>query len=229
MIGTPIPYHIGNDNLFLSLYLINILVVAFMFLANGEAIAERIKGMFYYGKQGFDKRHRISGLSNILLYTQNILFFTIITLDFLLYNRESSLCHASYIYIITFGIIFLLFLIVKRIVYDIVNIVLFTSKQAKEWRESYFFTIQLTGFMLFPLVTAIIFIPETPPLVFQCYAALVLFIYLYMLFVRCFNIIFTQKRDVFNIFLYLCAIELLPLAVLGKAILAMNSILTIKF
>ncbi len=229
MTGTPVPYYIGNDNVYLLLYLMNILGMAFLFLANGGAIAERIKGMFYYGKQKFDKRYKMSGMENTLLYAQNILFFTITSLAYLQHRGELPLHHKSYIYIISFGVLFSLFLLVKRIAYDIVNLTLFTNKQASEWRESYFFTIQLTGFLLFPLVTAIIFLPGTSPIIYGCYIAFITITYLYMLFTRCFNIIFTKKSAVFNIFLYLCAIELLPLAFLGKAVLAMNSFLTIKF
>ncbi|MBR3884448.1 MAG: DUF4271 domain-containing protein [Bacteroidaceae bacterium] len=229
MTGTPIPYHIGNDNLYLLLYLINMLGMAFLFLVNGDAIAERIKGMFYYGKQQLDTRYKISTFGNTLLFTQNILFFTIISLAYLQHQGKVQLHQESYIYIIVYGIVFTLFLLSKRLVYDFVNIVLFTHKQMREWRESYFFTIQLTGFILFPLITMVIFFPSTPQIIYYCYIALTVIIYLYMLFTRCFKIIFTKKHEILNIFLYLCAIELLPLAFLGKAVLATNSFLTIKF
>ena len=230
MIGEPIPYSLSTDNLLLVLYLANILGVAYVFIVNGANIADRTKSLFYYSNQSnpYNTRAGISRFCSFILIFQIIFFLSIIAFNYLLLNREETINRISHIYFLSFAALFTLFLFVKRIMYDIVNNILFTAKLAKEWRDSYFFTIKLTGFLLFPLVTAIIFKANLSEGVYWTYLVFVAIIYLYMLSVRALNIIFVEKLRWFDIFLYLCAIELLPIGILCKTIAQTISFLTIK-
>ncbi len=230
MIGTPIPYSLTNDNMLLLFYLADILGVAYVFIVSGANIAERTKSLFYYGGQSnpYNTRTGISLLSSFILDFQTIFFATIIAFNYLLIESHNEINGKSHICCLTFAALFGIFLVIKRVMYDIVNYILFTPKQAKEWRESYFFTIKLTGFLLFPLVTAIIFKSGFSEVIYWAYLIFVAIIYLYMLSARCLNIIFTEKRNYLDIFLYLCAIELLPILILGKTIVKVTSFLTIK-
>lgn len=230
MTGAPIPYHIGNDNLFLLLFIMNILGMSYLFLTCGNNLLERTKSLFYYKKQSnpYGNRINIGLVGNIFLYAQDIFCFVIITFGYLQYNGENNFGQKSHIAIAAFATLLTAFLLAKWAIYEIVNTILFTRKQAREWRLSYFFTTQLTGFILFPLATAIIFWPTIPEYIYWGYLIFVAILYLYMLFIRCFNIVFAEKCNYFDIFLYLCAIELLPLGLLCKAILVTNSFLTIK-
>ena len=104
-----------------------------------------------------------------------------------------------------------LFHIYCIIIYDIVNTILFTSQQKREWRISYFFTIQLSGFMLYPLVLSMLIVPHISHLTYSIYITTIASICLLMLINRCKKLIFMQKYGFLHIFLYLCAFEILPI------------------
>lgn len=220
MNGTPIPYSIGNDNFILSLFIICLLCSAYVLRRDGNAIVERVKKMFYYKGQGaaYNTRVGISNVGNTILYILLIAYSVIIIFGYQQQRGELHTAEASYIPFGIYSAMCILFLVFKRLIYDIINRVLFSDAQAREWKESYFFTLQLTSFALLPLVATIILAPSLSSIIFTIYLVTVGIICLIMLFIRCFNIIFNEKSYFFDIFLYLCAIELLPLGLMWRAI-----------
>lgn len=231
MRGEQIPYSIGNDNLMLSLFILSILGCAYVTAFNGTNIAERIKNMFYYSGQNnpYNTRTNIGNISSGILYALTILYSSIIGIGFLEQSgrlSDKGEPHIFFAYIIT---LFTLYLPAKRIMYDCVNKTLFTTHQAKEWNDSYFFTIQLTGFLLLPLAAVLILVPALPSVILYGYLIFVGITYLVMLFTRCFSIIFKEKCYFLDIFLYLCAIELAPIGLIWRAIDDTNLLKIIKF
>lgn len=231
MTGAPIPYSLGTDNLVLLLFVLSLLGGAYVSVFYGSSITERIKNMFYYSGQAipYNTRTDIGGLGNVILYAMVIFYSSITTMGYLKQMGRLHDTTSAHIQLLTLSVIFLLYLPLKRFMYDIVNKILFTKEQAKEWRESYFFTIQLTGFMLLPIAAALILLPHTPHIIYYIYMAIVGIIYLSMLFTRCFNIIFKDNCFFLDIFLYLCAIELAPLALIWRTIDVTNLYKIINF
>ncbi len=231
MSGTPIPYSIGCDNFILSLFIAGLLGGAYVLLRDGAAIVERIKKMFYYKGQAvaYNSRTAMSRTGSTILYILLIIYSTIIIFGYLQQIGQLHTFGASYIPFTIYAAMILAMLAVKRVVYDIVNNILFSATQAREWRESYFFTLQLLPFALLPLVATIILAPPISSIIFTVYLLFVSIMCLIMLFIRCFNIIFNEKSYFLDIFLYLCAIELLPLGLMWRAIHQTNLFLIIKF
>lgn len=231
MSGTPIPYSIGCDNLILSLFVASLLGCAYVLLRDGASIAERLKKMFYYKGQAmpYNSRAGISSTGNCFLYLLLILYTTIIIFGYLQQIGKLQALEKSFIAFTAFAAISALFIAIKGIIYEIINNVLFSREQAREWRESYFFTLQLLSFALLPLVTAVILVPTLNNIIFNGYLLFIGAIYLTMLFIRCFNIIFNEKSYFLDIFLYLCAIELLPLVFMWQTIHQTYLFLIIKF
>ena len=129
----------------------------------------------------------------------------------------------------SFSPIFAAIILIKRLIYDIVNLTLFTPQQQRDWRDSYFFTLQLMGFILLPLATTLLIVPRVPQAICNIYLAVTAIICLLMLISRCKKIIFNQKAGFIDIILYLCTLEILPTAALIKAVKELNIFLTINF
>lgn len=231
MSGTAVPYSIGCDNFILSLFIASLLGGAYVLLRDGAGIMERLKKMFYYKGQAipYNSRAGVSNTGSNILYALFICYSTIIILGYLQQHHKLQEFDNSYIPFAVFAVISILFLIAKGITYEFVNRVLFSDEQAREWRESYFFTLQLFSFALLPLVTAIILIPSLNNIIFNGYLLIIGIIYVLMLFIRCFNIIFNEKSYFLDIFLYLCAIELMPLGLMWYIIHQTYLFLIIKF
>lgn len=231
MTSVPVPYFFGNDNVVLSFFLLNLLGIAYVFVLNGNGILQRLKNMFYYtsNSKPYNNQTHINRLCNCILYMQFVLFLSVLSFAKLQYDYGLLYIERSYLFFVVYAIFFLSFFGVKRMVYSIVNHVLFTSRQEKEWHDSYFFTIQLAGFLLFPLVSFVLFVPQLSYTIYFSYITITVLICLLML-IRCGKrIIFFQRYGFVEIILYLCTLEILPMAVLVKAIHELNEFLMIKF
>lgn len=231
MTGAPIPYSFGNDNLLQTLFLFNILGIAYVFVLNGGSVLQRIKSLFYYSRNSkpYNNQTHINRVCNLILYAQCVFSLSVLAFTQARYDCGALYLKNSYIYIGTYVLFFALVIVLKRLTYDIVNHILFTEHQKREWRNSYFFTMQLTGLLLFPLTTALLILPEVPQQAFTIYLTSSALIYLLMLIKQCKGIIFSQKSYFLDIILYLCTLEIIPIAVLVKAIRELNLFLTINF
>ena len=219
MIGEHIPYSISNDNLILTLYIASLLFGSYTLMRDGSSIVERIKNMFYYKGQStpYNTRTGISKIGSFTLYASSVLYATIITFAHLQKTLPTEQKGSIAIFA-TIALFFVLFLAGKFLLYEIIIHILFSSKQASEWTLSYFFTIKTSCILLLPLVSAIILVPTLSETLTLIYVIIIGIIYLIVLSLRCFNIIFNETFYFSDIFLYLCAIELLPLLLLWEAI-----------
>ncbi|MBQ8735079.1 MAG: DUF4271 domain-containing protein [Bacteroidaceae bacterium] len=231
MTGSPIPYFFGNDNLLQLLFLLDILGIAYVFVLNGNSILQRIKSLFYYSRNSkpYNNQTHINRLCNIILYGQVIFVLSLLAFAQAQYDHGILYSKKTYIYWGVYIGLFSCMLIFKRVSYDIVNNILFTTQQKREWRNSYFFTLQLLGFILLPLVATFIILPNVPQQTYTTYLTITALICLLMLIKQCKKIIFTKKTSFLDIILYLCTLEIIPIAIFIKAIKEFNLFLTINF
>lgn len=230
MTDIPAPYNMINDNAVMLTFFLNIVSVSYVFLMNGASVLERIKCLFYYENKTvpFNDRTHITRICNALLYIQTIFYLTITTMGIL--QREEMFSHTSgsLPYLGGLASLFAIALLVKRLLYDITNSILHTTHTTLEWRYFYLFTFKLLGFALAPVATAILFIPSLPLIYVEIYSILILIIYIFTIIRGLVKIIFHQKQNYLDIFLYLCALEFLTIAWVGKSVLQLNEFITIK-
>ena len=230
MTDTTATYSLVNDDIVMSLFILNIVGVSYVFLMNGASILERIKCIFYYENKStpFNDRTHITKICNMLLYAQTIFYSTIVTLDYLQESEKVDLGRGSFTALAGLSVLFGCVLLLKRVGYSIVNNIMFTKAIAQEWNDLYFFTIKLLGFAMVPAVIIILFMPGIPFIFVEIYLTFVLLAYLYTIFCGLIKIIFQKKRNFLDIFLYLCALEFLPIAMVWKSVLQLNEFITIK-
>lgn len=230
MTSQPIPYSICNDSVMLSMLVMNILGCLYALAENRYSIGERIKNMYLYANKvtAYNNRTDITPFGNIVLYAQVIFCCSVIAIGHINNTHCFDNRYQAYIIFALLAIAFILFFLAKRAVYDIVNHTLFGKEQAEQWRESYFFTIKITGFLLLPIATLIIIYPDISDIITVSYLLFTVIIFAVMLIIRGFNIIFNKKHYFFDIFLYLCAIELLPLCLTWYAMSKTNLVEIIK-
>lgn len=230
MTGTTAPYCMVNDNVMMSLFIMNLIGIAYVLLINGTSILERMKCMFYYENKTtpFNERTHITWGCNFILYAQTTFYTTIIAIEYLRNSHRLELTDGATPALAISAAIFVIILLLKRATYEIVNRVLFTKEAAQEWNYIYFFTIKLLGFALTPAVITILFIPSVPFIFIEIYLIIVLAIYTYTTFCSLIRIIFAKKQNYLDIFLYLCALEFLPMAMAWKFVLQLNEFITTK-
>lgn len=230
MINTPVPYNIINDNVMMFLFILNIVGQTYVLLMNGASILERTKGTFYYERSStpFNDRTHITRICNGLMYAQAIFYLTIITLAILQRSGTPIVAENAMIYAGAIALLFITVLPVKKLVCDLVNNILYTKKEAYEFSEKYLFTIKLLGFALAPPAIALLFVPGINTYYVHFYLILTAIAYIYAITNSLFRIIFTKKGNYLEIFLYLCALEFLPIAMVWKSVLQLSEFITIK-
>ena len=230
MTGTTVTYNMVNDNTVMLLFILNIVGISYVFLMNGASIFERIKCIYYYESKTtpFNVRTHITWICNLLLYAQTIFYSIILTVGYLQESKLANIDNGALPVFITLATLFAGVLLFKKVSYAIVNNIMFTKSIAQEWNNLYFFTIKLLGFAFAPAVIAILFIPDTPFIYVEIYLTFVLIAYLYTIFRGLISIIFSKKRSYLDIFLYLCTLEFLPIAMVWKSVLQLNEFITIK-
>ncbi len=224
------PYNILNDNIIMSLFIMNIIGISYVFLMNGASILERIKCIFYYENKStpFNDRTHITKVCNFILYAQTTFYSAIITGS---YIRECGHLDAKgheTLFLGAYALFVAAFVLFKRIAFDMANYILFSKKEAEEWRDLFLFTIKVIGFALTPAVIAILFIPGIDFKYVGFYTFLTLLVHIYTITSSLIRIIFNKKRNYLDIFLYLCALEFLPLALGWKLVLQLNEFITTK-
>lgn len=230
MTNIPAPYNIINDNIIMLLFIVNIIGMAYVLLMNGTSIMERAKGIFYYERNSmpFNDRTHITRICNMLMYAQSIFYLTIISMVELQKAGNLTLAGNALVYTLAFALLFTAVLIAKRWIYDLVNNILYTKKETQDFRETYFFTIKILGFVLAPAAIALLFVPAIDASYVNFYLLLILVVYVYTIVNGLFKIIFNKKGNYLEIFLYLCALEFLPIAMVWKSVLQLSEFITIK-
>ena len=89
-------------------------------------------------------------------------------------------------------------------------------------------TVYIATMVALSAVTATLTTPHIPRSIYIGYIATTAFICLIMLITGCKKIIFRQNDRFLDIILYLCTLEILPIAVSVKAIHELNILITIN-
>ena len=230
MTSAPAPYSMTTDNVIMLLFILNIIGIAYVILLNGPSIVERMKELLYYRHNStpFNDRTHITRICNALMYAQTIFYLAVITMCAMMEYASVDIERSPLIFFGTYSVSFLLFFILKRAAYAMTNSILFTKKEMQEWDSLYFFTIKLLGFALAPAAIVLIFVPSISFNIVTFYIILIAIAYVYTITSGLIKIIFATKRNYLEIFLYLCALEFLPMAMVWKSLLQLSEFITIK-
>lgn len=113
------------------------------------------------------------------------------------------------LYVVIFALM-LLFILMKAFLYKVVNWVFFPSAKNQKWMSSYFFLTSMTSFVVFFVAALYMFVNISYLEVAICLLILLL-LYEILLFYKL-NVNFQAKKyGQLLIFLYFCAVEIVPL------------------
>ena len=122
----------------------------------------------------------------------------------------------------------LLYFFVKRTVYSLTNWVFFNKQQRRFFNEAYSFLLSLEAVLLFPALLVTIYFKF--PLRYCLFGILGLVILVKLLLsYKCFTIFFRNLFGGLLLFVYLCALEMAPLAIIWRILMRTIDILIVKF
>ncbi len=128
-------------------------------------------------------------------------------------NPISSLPMSKNLLMLMFVGVFVLYFMVKAALSQFVNWVFFDGKEIEQWNKSQLFITTTEGVMVTPIV--LLFIYAKIPLLYAAIcAAIVIILGKIGAFYKCYLIFFKRFAAFLQLFLYFCALELIPLAAL---------------
>lgn len=202
-----------NDGV--SMALMSCVILTLLFLAqSGSQLSKRIKAFFmpqqmvsatHIGDTGtYEWVHLLLGcqlsmIGSLLFYSyaQQHLSVDIINLPPL-----------ALVGIFT-GIIMLM-LIAKQRLYHFIHAIFFTKTARKRWYEAFSIIFIFESLILFPLALLSVYFDLSPEKVSITLAVVLLFVKILLLF-KCFTIFFVKIKGCLHLFMYFCALEILPL------------------
>lgn len=93
------------------------------------------------------------------------------------------------------------------------------AQQVRQWTGSYIVLNYITGLLFIPIIIGVTYGNEKVAVILLNGSIFLLLLYFIFLFIRFFNIFFSNISSIIYVFLYFCTLEILPLALLYKSIL----------
>ncbi len=220
-----IKYNPQRDDGFSLILLLLFLFTSFFIGNYKKSIFQRIKYFFQNKERGslFSEGESLHsgvvfyffGQTTILLALFFINFFYDFQVDFI--NQTNSI-YLFGIYTLIIGLYFLL----KQMIYHLLGWIFIESKQYETWIFSYNTIVSFSGFILYPILLFIIYFDLG--LYYTLIIGFLLFFVLkVLLFYKWINLFFINIYGLVRLFLYFCALEILPCLIIYKGLIQLNS------
>lgn len=229
--GDPIPYTIANDNLVTGLLLACFVLALLAFQKSRRLIVRQAKTFFYVERS--DKTTTITETSGevrsqLFLVAQTCLLFALIYFFYIQKYISDTFIIEQYQAIGIFTAVTAVYFLLKAVLYGVVHWTFFDSKKNEQWIKCFLFLVSMEGVVLFPIVmlqTYFNISVRTTCIYAVCVAILFKILTLY----KSRLIFFRQKGSFLQIILYFCALELIPLSLLGGFLSLISNYLKINF
>ena len=228
--GDPIPYSISGDNLITSL-LLGCFVLAMIAFANSrQFIIRQVKTLFYVPRENTTiATETASELRfQLFLVLQTCLLFSILYFFYIRAHVSATFIIEQYEIIGIYAGIIATYFLVKAIAYGITDWVFFDRRSNGRWMKSFLFLISAEGVLLFPGVMLQAYFNMSLDSVIG-YVTGVVILFKLLSFYKTYIIFFRRKGLFLQIFLYFCALEILPLLSLWSVLAMVTSYLKINF
>lgn len=228
--GDPVPYTIAGDNLITGL-LLGCFVLAMISLAKASNfIVRQAKNFFYVQRANTTEITETSGefWTQFFLVVQTSLLFSIIFFFYFRTFISDTFVIEQYQIIGIFTATILGYFLLKMGLYWMVGSVFFDREKIEQWSKAFLFLFSAEGVLLFPLVMLLSYFNLSIQSAI-IYTAIVIIFVKILSFYKSFLIFFQKKEFFLQIILYLCALEIVPLAILWGVLVLINSFLKVNY
>lgn len=228
--GDPIPYSIANDNLITSL-LLGCFVIAQLTMARTRAFIIRQAKSFYYSTH--EQTNKLTETSDevwfqLFMVLQTCLLLAILYIYYVRDRIGETFIIEQYQMVGMFTSFFAIYFLIRSTLYELTGWVFFPKKKILQWQKSSLFLTSAEGVLLFPAVMLLAFFNTTMESV-MVYVLFIVILVKILSFYKLYVIFFKRKGIFLQIFLYFCALEIVPLFVIGGLLLIINNYLKVNF
>ncbi len=214
--GDPVPYSVHSDNVITSLLLFCFIMAVIAFSKTKDFVVRQIKHFFY---QAQGNTTEVSETTNEISFQLFLGALTALLLALLYYFYALRFVGSTYVLSSPYHLIFiflaiiLIYFMLKIAIYTITNLIFFDSKRNIQWLKTFLFIQSAEGVLLYPavIIWAYIGMMERNVII---YAVFVIILVKILTFYKSFVIFFRRNVVSLQIFLYFCALEIVPIVAL---------------
>jgi len=228
--GDPIPYTIHNDNIITGLLLCSFLLIMFILSHISTFLLHQTRNFFYATKveqnlneTGLEVKFQLVCLCITSLF-YSLLFYIYATRTI----TDSFILTSEYALLGIYAITFIVYFALKALTYTVVNSVFFDHKKNLQFLASSLFINSVEGVALFPLVLLLAYFQFSMQNA-VIYCIFILALAKILTFYKAYIIFFKQKGYILQLFLYFCALEMIPLVMLWSGLLGITLILKVNY
>ena len=229
--GDPVPYTMKNDNVITSLLLFCFVLSVIAFSHVRHFIARHIKTLIYQSNDGTSEVSETAVEVHFQLFLV-LLDSLLLAILFYFYTlrviADTFVLDSPYLLIVIFLGEVLFYFLAKWLIYSVVNSVFFDGKNSRQWARSFLFAIAVESLLLFPIVVLQASFSLTLQNVLIYFVIVLIFVKL-LTFYKCYVIFFRRNVVILQIFLYFCALEIVPVLFLWEALTITADSLQINF
>jgi len=229
--GIERPYNVKNDNFFSCILLLALLLFVVSLSASSSVIGDKLKH-FFRTKNAHDEEvepvYEMRMMS--LALASGAIAFATFYYFYAVKNGMRFFAETYHSYI-TYGVFFALtalFMQTKYLLYSITNNVFFDKQRHKEWKSDITLINVIESVAIFAILIAMLYMHIDIKIALAS-ILLVLLIVKILAFYKCYQIFFKKISSIFQIILYLCTLEIVPLLALWSLLAIADNFLKIKF
>ncbi len=229
--GDPVPYTISGDSTITALLLSCFILALVAFSKSKNFILRQAKQFFRVQRSGTTEMTETTNefRFQFFLTAQTCLLLSLVTFFFAQEcNSDTFLVSSQYQLIAMFFGVFVGYLLLKTLLYTIVNWIFFSGRQNSQWMKSFLFTSSVEGVVMFPVVVSQAYFGLSLKNTIIYVATVIILSRLLSLY-KCFLIFFRQKGVYLQIILYFCALEIMPLLALCGVLSILINYLNVNF
>ena len=218
--GDPIPYQVRNDNIFTSILLLCFITAIISFTKTRSFVVRQLKSLVYTSHHDdgvFYETGSELWFQLFLLLMSAILMAISIYFYVTNFVAKTFILDNEYVLIGIFALAVLTYFLLKGIVYSLVNNVFFGGKKNRHFLSTLLFVTSVEGVAIYPIVLLQVFF-EFPVHTAIYSIVFVLIICKMVTFYKSWTIFFRQNAVFLQIFLYFCALEIVPMLTLWGAL-----------
>ena len=218
--GLSVPYSIPADNIMSVVLMVCALLSIMIVMRSNKILLLRIRALFIRTTNLSNYRHTIQDSRDELFLTG----VAVLSMALLSYSTQMTYFYSDhilqpYIVMLIYAGIFTAFFMLKKLLYMLTIPVYCTIPEWRTWKYTFRFIPALYGLLILPITLIHIYLR----LSFKITLILVFTAITIGLFTKIYNawsIFFRRKRLYVPFFLYLCTLEIAPLALLAGTLLS---------
>lgn len=230
--GDPLPYRFRSDDYVTGILMLSFFLVAWVIARSWHFLAGSVKDFFYDQKQEnrFDSRTDSELRGQLFLVFQTCFVLGVLFFDYTQEHMTEVFNQISPYKILGASVsVCIVFYLVKLLLYTFVNYVFFDRNRSRQWIETQFLSILALGLALLPVTLLVVYFDisfRSLTILFVLTLTVIKALLLY----KCSRIFFAYKGGGVHLILYFCALEIIPILILWRALsYANNYLMTIVF